>query len=393
MKGGMKSVLFHYPVLNVGGAEKSTLRMIRALCDRDWKVTLVLTIGGGELESEIDPRVKVVRLRPRAFGQRFVDARGLVARLRAVPDLVAYGAMRLIGVVRMLPFMFRRYDAAAVLLMGTPSGFVRNIVRARMRVIWIRNDLSGADPTGRVTSALREAARDIDYFICVSEVTRRSFVQAVPEARGKDLLIYNVLDAAKMRALSRAESVPFATDPHAGITILSVCRLNDRAKGLLRMARVCAALKKDGHKFHWYIAGEGADRGRLEEEISALGIGDRMTLLGSLQNPFPAYRAADIVAMLSNYEGLCGVVNEARVLAKPVIATRVSGIDEQLTHGVNGLVVEQNEEAIIAGMTALMTDAGLRQRLAAGGYPEALLNDEAKLDSLESVFLGNKLAA
>jgi len=387
------TVLFHHPVLNIGGAEKSTLRMIRALCDRGWKVTLVLTTGGGALEPEIDPRVTVVRLRPRASGQRLVDARGLLAKLRAVPDFVAYGAMRLISVVRMLSFMFRRYDAAAVLLMGTPSNFVRKIVRARVRVIWIRNDLSAADPTGRVTSALREAARDIDHFICVSEVSRTSLVRAVPEAHGKDLVIYNILDAATMRALSTAAPSPFATDPDGGVKILSVCRLNDRAKGLLRMARVCAVLKNDGHNFHWYIAGEGADRGKLEDEISALGIVDHMTILGGLQNPFPAYRAADIVAMLSNYEGLCGVVNEARVLGRPVIATRVSGIDEQLTHGINGLIVEQNQEAIIAGMTALMTDAALRQRLAAGGYPEALLNDEAKLRKLETAFLSKNLAA
>jgi len=389
----MKSVLFHYPVLNVGGAEKSTLRMIRALCDRGWNVTLVLTTAGGALEPEIDPRVTVVRLRPRAFGRRFTTARGPVAIVGALPDLVAYGAMRLIGALRMLPFLFRRYDAAAVLLMGTPSDFVRKIVRARVRAIWIRNDLSAADPTGRVTSALREAAQDIDYFLCVSEVSRKSLARAVPEAHGKDLVIYNILDAATMRALSTAAPSPFATDPDVGVKILSVCRLNDRAKGLLRMARVCAVLKNDGHNFHWYIAGEGADCGKLEDEISALGIGDHMTLLGGLQNPFPAYRAADIVAMLSNYEGLCGVVNEARVLAKPIIATRVSGIDEQLTHGVNGLVVEQNEEAIIAGMKALMTDAALRQRLAAGGYPEALLNDEAKLRKLETAFLSKKLAA
>lgn len=387
----MKRVLFHYPILNVGGAEKSSLRMIKALCDRGWDVTLVLTTGGGALEPEVDPRVKLVRLRPRAYGHRFAQAHGAMAKLRALPDLLGYGAMRLIGGLRMLPFLFRRYDAAAVLLMGTPSGFVRKVVRADTRAIWIRNDLSGADPTGRVAQALSAAADRIDHFICVSDVSRRSLLQAVPEAAGKAVVVYNILDPDRMRGMALEESAPFVPQPQGSVTILSVCRLSDRAKAVFRMARVCAALKQQGFLFHWYIAGEGPDRARLEAEIEALGIEDHMTLSGSLRNPFPAYRAADLVAMLSNYEGLCGVVNEARILEKPVIATRVSGIDEQLTNGVNGLVVEQDEEAIVASMSRLITDKALREKLATGGYPAALLDDAAKLDRLESVFLGNGL--
>lgn len=385
----MKSVLFHFPILNVGGAEKSTLRMLRALCDRGWKVTLVLTTGGGKLEPEIDPRVTVVRLRPRAFGEGFVAARGWRARLRALPDLFGYAVMRVFAVLRMVPFLFRRYDAAVVLLMGTPSGFVRRLVRADVRAIWIRSDLSGADPTGRVTAALRTSAREFDYFICVSELSRKSLLLAVPEASGKDVLIYNIIAPDMMRASATETPPPFDPAGGLGLNILSVCRLNDRAKGLVRMARVCRALKDKGLEFRWYIAGSGPDRGLLEAEIAALDIGDRMLLLGELENPFPAYRAADVVAMLSNYEGLCGVINEARVLEKPVIATCVSGVGEQLLTEKSGLVVAQNDADIIAGMTRMLTDAVLRQRLATGGLPTALLDDDAKLDRLEALFLGS----
>ncbi len=385
----MKSVLFHYPILNVGGAEKSTLRMLRALCDRGWQVTLVLTTGGGELEPEIDPRVTVVRLRPRAYGQHFIAARDWSSRLRQLPDLFGYLAMRALGALRLLPFMFRRYDAAAVLLMGTPSYFVRRVVRADVRGIWIRNDLSGADPSGRVTAALRSAAGELDNFICVSEVSRKSLLMAVPEAQSKAVVIHNILAPEEMREMAGKAPPPFEPSRDGLVNILTVCRLNDRAKGLVRMARVCRALKDKGLKFHWYIAGSGTDRTLLEAEISALDIGDCMSLLGTLQNPFPAYQAADLIAMLSHYEGLCGVINEARVLGKAVIATRVSGIDEQLVSEKNGLVVEQEDADIIAGMTRMLTDPEFRKGLARGGYPAALLDDEAKLGRLEDLFLCN----
>ncbi|MBL4680829.1 MAG: glycosyltransferase [Pseudomonadales bacterium] len=383
----MKRALFHYPVFNTGGAEMSSLRMMKALTDRGWEITLVLTTGGGSLEASIDPRIRVVRLRPKAFGNRFVHSRSAMARLLALPDLLAYGLMRSVGILRMFPFLFCRYNAAAVLLMGTPSFFIRRIVQARVRIQWIRNDLSGADPGGSIATALQRAAPDLDQFICVSQVSLSSLVAAVPAAAGKAKVIYNILDSDAMRDKARIATAPFSQSQDGIVSILTVCRLNDRAKGLQRMVSVCRRLADRGFRFVWYVAGDGIDRGLLETTIVEAGQEGRMLLLGNLKNPFPAYAAADLVAMLSYYEGLCGVINEARVLMRPVIATRVSGIDEQLTDGVNGLIVDNDEDAIFEGMSRLLSDPKLCDRLAVGGYPMSLLNDEAKLDELEALFL------
>lgn len=385
----VRRVLFHYPVLNTGGAEMSSLRMMRALADRGWRVTLVLTTGGGNLEPMIDPRVEVVRLRPRAYGTRFACTRGLAARLRALPDLLGYGAMRVVGALRALPFRFRRFDAAAVLLMGTPSHFVRRVVRSGVRAIWVRSDLSGADASGRVVNGLRLAADEIDHFVCVSGVARDSLVAALPESARKAVVIYNIVDPEVIRARAGKGVAPFAPGSASRPVILTVCRLQERSKALLRMVSVCRRLAEQGVDFHWFVAGDGPDRAMFEAAITDQGQGARMTLLGNLENPYPAYLAADLVAMLSRYEGLCGVVNEARILERPLIATKVSGIDEQLRDGVNGLVVENDEDAIVAGMARLLRDPALRARLAAGGYPAALLDDGAKLDRLEALFLGD----
>jgi glycosyltransferase involved in cell wall biosynthesis len=65
-----------------------------------------------------------------------------------------------------------------------------------------------------------------------------------------------------------------------------------------------------------------------------------------------------------------------------VIATRFSGIEEQIEHGVNGLIVEQDVESICAGLVSLIRDPGLRDQLGSGGYPRQLLDDRAKIDKL-----------
>ena len=71
-----------------------------------------------------------------------------------------------------------------------------------------------------------------------------------------------------------------------------------------------------------------------------------------------------------------------------MIATRFSGFYEQIDSCANGLIVEQDVDAICDGLALLIRDAGLRERLAQGGYPRELLDDDAKVDRLIAMFAG-----
>lgn len=382
-----RTLLLHYPVLNTGGAEMSSLRMMKALADRGWDITLVVTTGGGSLEHLVDPRVRIVRLRPRASGDVFLRARGVAARLRALPDLASYALSRIIGALRMVPLALRRYDAAAVLLHSTSPWLVSRVVRARTRLHWIRNDLRGVDPDGRIAARLRQALPRIDHFVCVSGTAFHSLVAAIPEAASRASVIYNILDANAMRAAPESGGDPYPPRRPGETRIVTVGRLWDRDKAVFRLARVCRALKDRGHDFRWFLVGDGPDRGRVAALIAELGLEEHLCLMGEARNPFPAYRHADLVAVLSYHEGLCGVINEAKVTGKAVFATQVSGVDEQLQHGVNGWIVANDEAAIVEGMDRLLSEPDLRRQLANDIYPAAILDDEAKLDRIEALLL------
>lgn len=381
-----RRILFHYPVLNMGGAEMSSLRLMKALADRGWDVTLVVTTGGGSLEPRLDPRIRLIALRPDARGQRFLAASGFVGRLKALPDLAAYGANWLVGGGRSLTFLFRRYEAAATLLHGTSTAFVRRRVRARRRLHFIRNDLSRADPTGSTTEAIRRAEPEIDAYVCVSEVSRRSLVEAVPETASKAHVIHNILDPDTMRRRMAEGDPPFRADDGTAVRLLTVCRLAEHAKALVRMARVARRLVDAGYDFRWYVVGEGPDRAKFETAIAAEGVEDRLILLGRMSNPFPAYRDADVVVMASRYEGLCGMVNEGKVAGRPVVATKVSGIEEQLIDGETGLIVENDEDALVEGLGRIIRDNSMRAALTNDHLPAVLLDDAVKLKRLEALF-------
>jgi glycosyltransferase involved in cell wall biosynthesis len=369
------SALFHYSILNIGGAENSTLRLMRLLLDHGWNVDLVLNMGGGPNEAALDPRITVTHLTPRARGGEFVAARGWRKLLHPV-SLAQLIAARAPALARAWRLRRKEYDVAIVSLQGLSPWLVCDVVRARRRIQWIRNDLAECDPQGRAVRNIARYSGKIDSYACVSETARRSLIAALPGAADKATTVYNVIDAEAMRAAAEGAADPFP--PGNGLKILTVCRLSDVAKGLFRMLEVHQRLIAEGSTHCWYVLGDGPDRARLQGAIEAAGMQSSFILLGAHSNPFPWFRHADLVAVLSRYEGLCGVVNEAKILGRPVIATRFSGIGEQIGDGRGGLIVENDFDAILEGMRTMLNDDALRARMTNTALNPAIADDAGK---------------
>ncbi|WP_268893909.1 glycosyltransferase [Sphingorhabdus sp. 109] len=365
-------ILFHLSQFNIGGAEMSTLRLLNALEARGARITLVLTERGGALVDRLAPSIKIVHLRP---GLRSENP--AVRMLRG--GLGALAALRL---------ALRRYDGAAVGMTGAPTWVIRHVVRASNKLHFVRNDLSQLSRSQDIVNRVRRNLHAFTSYVCVSDVARQSLVAAVPEVADKVHVVYNILDPDEMRARARAEPPPFPPRRDGALRIISVCRLHEKAKGLTRMTQVARRLLDAGLDFDWFVLGDGPNRDHIEAEIAARDLGRHVHLLGRIENPFPAYAECDLVAMLSNYEGLCGVVNEAKIMGKPIVATRVSGVDEQLVHGETGLIAEQDADSIFDAMHKLMKDDALRETLSNDRLPAALLDDAHKLDMIELLFSG-----
>lgn len=375
-------ILVHYPVLNAGGAERSTLRLLSALAQRGCEVHLVLTAAGGRLEPEIDSRVIVHHLRD-TVGSFPARISGIGNALRFVASAMQWGWGRLQQTWRSRRFAAMRFDAAIAGLHGLSPSFICERVIARRRFVMVRNDAAD-DRRGKLARNIARYRDRIDAYICVSQSVLDSLVALYPETAVKAVRIYNLIDPGMMRSAAIMGDNPFAGEP-SGLRVLSVCRLQESQKALLRMVEAHRRLLHAGVAHVWHVLGDGPDRAMLEQAIEEHGVSASFRLHGAVGNPFPYYKHADICAVLSRYEGLCGVVNEARVLERPVVATRFAGVEEQIDSGVNGLIVEQDVDAICEGLASLIRDAGLRERLARGGYPSVLLDDEVKIDALLSL--------
>ena len=151
------------------------------------------------------------------------------------------------------------------------------------------------------------------------------------------------------------------------------------------MVKVCRTLVDEGFEFRWYIVGDGPDLLALRQSIRDNHLEQEMITPGRVDNPFGYYRECDLVAMLSYYEGLCGVVNEAKVAGKAIIATEVSGVREQLEHGVNGWVVNNDLEHILDGLRYLLSNKDVVRSLSNYTYPEVILSDAKKMQEFRQL--------
>jgi glycosyltransferase involved in cell wall biosynthesis len=115
----------------------------------------------------------------------------------------------------------------------------------------------------------------------------------------------------------------------------------------------------------------GADSGTKQDvlrQIAALSLTAKFRVLDSTPAPENVFAALDVYVCASEAEGFSNVLLEAMSCGKAVIATRVGGNQEAVTHGLTGLLVPANNPQTLAEAAArLLNDPALRHRFGKAG--------------------------
>jgi phosphatidyl-myo-inositol dimannoside synthase len=166
-----------------------------------------------------------------------------------------------------------------------------------------------------------------------------------------------------------------------GVLIVSLGRLVER-KGQDSVIRALADLPVGLPPVRYVIGGEGPYRAELEKMAGKLGVSQQVHFVGFVpEGEIPALlAAADVFAMLSRQidrvgevEGFGIVFLEANAAATPVLAGRSGGVEDAVEDGVNGLLVDpEDDEAVVEALTRLLTDTSLRQKLGQEGRRRVL---------------------
>ena len=122
----------------------------------------------------------------------------------------------------------------------------------------------------------------------------------------------------------------------------------EEQKGHRVLLEAVAEVWRRGLDFSLVLAGEGSQRGAIEASVAALGLTQKVHLLGQVEDLGPLLTAADAVVLPSLWEGLPLALLEALVRARPVVATAVGGVPEVMTDEVHGQLVPPGEPMALA---------------------------------------------
>lgn len=195
---------------------------------------------------------------------------------------------------------------------------------------------------------LRRICADADRVIAISRYNERNLHSLLAGTGARIQLRYNALE------LDRFPFHPPA--PADGpLHVAAVGRLVVK-KGFKDLIEAVGILADAGVPVTLDIAGEGEERDNLAGQITALGLSDRVNLLGPLTQAevrallgrAQVFAAPCVPAEDGNIDGLPTVVLEAMACGTPVVATDVSGLPEVIHDGETGILLPPGDPAALA---------------------------------------------
>jgi len=354
----IKKILYLITELDVGGAEKTLWRIVRALDRRDYDPTVACLFGRGEVAGWIEAEgIPVVYLDVRSK----LDAR---AFLRVV-QLLKRG----------------RFDILHTFL------FHANLVGRLASIFALRT---------RVFSSVRVAERRrpfhlfldwltqglIEKEICVSRSVASFTREHARISADRLAVIPNGVALEEYRAASCGVYHEKLGLSDGDRLVCCVGRL-DEQKSVDDLVRAFASVVGAHNAVHLAVAGIGPDRARLETLADELTIAQAVHFLGFVHDVPELLADSDVFVLPSRWEGMPNVLLEAAASGTPIVATDVEGVREIIEDGRSGLIVSPGDVAGLGeAMLRVLDDSALaadlaeraRQRVAEDYDIDALVN-------------------
>jgi glycosyltransferase involved in cell wall biosynthesis len=139
------------------------------------------------------------------------------------------------------------------------------------------------------------------------------------------------------------------------------------------VVRAFAALRARGVDACLCVVGDGPDREQVERRAHELGVIRDCLFLGYQEEVARFFAVFDALVLSSVNEGTPVVAIEALAAARPVVATRVGGVPDVVTDGVDGFLVEQGDvDALAERLARLAADPELRRAMGEAGRARML---------------------
>ncbi|MBI3858884.1 MAG: glycosyltransferase [Thaumarchaeota archaeon] len=238
---------------------------------------------------------------------------------------------------------------------GLVATLARNHVKARLVVTVHGYDIIsdpsigyGARLDRRVDAITREVLRGADAILTASNAAYEEVLRIVSD-REKVRLIPNGVDLRRFSPSLGVQDAKSKLGIESPRMVFSL-RHHEPKYGLEYLIRAIPMVVAKAKDVVFVIGGDGPLRDFHEGLVATLGVRDRVIFTGRIaQELVPLYySASDIVVVPSVQEVFGLTVTEAMACGKPVVASNVGGIVDQVADGVTGFTIPPKDPGAIA---------------------------------------------
>ena len=228
------------------------------------------------------------------------------------------------------------------------------------------SDLASAQQTkGPIRWLWKLLLHSADSIVTCSEHLRSDVVAFDTRMNDKTICVHNGIDGELFKK-ERDNSFTLGADLRGRSYILNIATFT-HGKGQNVLIQAFSEISGRFPNLHLVLVGRPADSSdALKLLIESTGLGHRVRLIESLTHDKVAafMESAAIFALTSRVEAFGIVILEAGLFSVPVVATRVGGIPEIVTHGVTGRLCDPDDvDGVARELTFLLENPEERTRL------------------------------
>ena len=342
--------------LNVGGAEQHLLRVMPQLQQRGFNIAIYTITAPGQLAPAMQQE-KVPVLAPPAW--RTLNKLGKIGKLLLLGVSLANLTILLI---KRRPAVVHFYLPKSYLLGGVAAW----LAQCKCWVMSRRVIYNKKYQNKLLFYLERKLHKHLAFALACSADTKKDLLdEGINNSKIK--VIYNGIEFEKYKNLPSKLMARESLNLPSNALIMTVIANLFPYKGHVDLLQALALIK-DKLPEPWLLLVVGRDGGeltRLQQQAKKLALEPNLRWWGFSADPSLILAAADFGISSSHTEGFSNAVLESMAVGLPMVVTDISGNNEAIVDGVNGLLVpKENPAAMSQAILRLASDPSQRQAMA-----------------------------
>ena len=370
--------------LRTGGVERSLITLLQDLDYSKYDVDLLLLEDKGEYFDLLPKEVNVM-FRPitGAYGpllgtmhKAIKNSDWFSIKYRLVLLRSKFFGLQSFGNLKNAFTNQKKYDLAIGYRSGISTVIAGFACNAKKRITWWHHGEIN------VGSSYADEVSTMDRIITVSNSVRKKLADTFPELSKKMITIPNAISFEEIheKAGENIGNIDISKP-----VLVSIGRLSPE-KNYQTAIEAARMLRDKKIEFIWYFIGDGIEKEIIVDMVQKESLTDYVHLIGSLPNPYPYLKHAQIFVHPSIVESQGISVLEALALNVPVVAVRNDGVSEFLEDENNSLVVENNAGEIARAIEDLMFSPDLYAQIKRNCTLPAPYRTEIQLKKIDELF-------